>query len=128
MGFDEGSGRCPGWPPSLNSRRNASTRGSAPSGLPQPGQPLCGGLGFSTCLEMLESVVAKDEHTVEFRLNGLYATQQITTEVRSVVTQAVDQARKRDMTMSRPAFKSLLEKHAPQHVETIMSAFPVHQD
>jgi ABC-type transport system substrate-binding protein len=35
--------------------------------------PRCG-LGLSTCLDMLESVSAKDEHTVEFRLKAPNAT------------------------------------------------------
>jgi ABC-type transport system substrate-binding protein len=35
--------------------------------------PECG-LGLSTCLDMLESVTARDDHTVEFRLNAANAT------------------------------------------------------
>ena len=41
---------------------------------PQACSPDGFGLGFSTCLDMLDSVSARDEHTVEFRLKAPNAT------------------------------------------------------
>jgi ABC-type transport system substrate-binding protein len=41
---------------------------------PNECSPDLGGLGFSSCLDMLDTVVAKDERTVEFRLKAPNAT------------------------------------------------------